>query len=86
MKDLHWNEIIRFLCLVTTLNKALLRVIPNRVPKRMIVVKTENKPLFDDQCPGSPCKAQHIEWRFVVECRLIERSIEWLIIMFNVCM
>ena len=41
VRNLNWNEIIRFSCPVLSLNEALLRVIRDGVFKRMIVVKTE---------------------------------------------
>ena len=44
VKGLDWNQIIRFLCSVSTLNGALLRAICNRVPKRTIVIRAWNKP------------------------------------------
>ena len=50
VNDLNWNEIIRFPCPLLTLNEDLLRVIRNRVPKRMIVVGTGTKTWFDDRC------------------------------------
>ena len=50
MKCLNWNGIIRFSYLTSSPNEALLRVIRDRVPKRTIVVRTGDKPWFDDQC------------------------------------
>ena len=50
VKGLIWNDIIRCLCVVSTLNEGLLRSIRNRVHNRTIVVRTGNKPCFDDQC------------------------------------
>ena len=49
-KGLNWNGITRFPCSVSSLNEALLRVIRDRVPKRTIVVRTGDKPRFDNRC------------------------------------
>ena len=46
---LNLNEIIRSSCLVSSLNEELMRVIRNRVSKRTIVVRTMDKPWFDDR-------------------------------------
>ena len=45
VKGFNWNEIIRFPYPVSLLNEALLRVIRDRIPKRIIVVKTGDKVL-----------------------------------------
>ena len=50
MKGLNWNGIIRSPCPVSSLNEAVLRIIADRVLKRTIVVKTGDKPWFDDRC------------------------------------
>ena len=50
VKGLSWNEIIMSSCPLSTLNEALLRAICNRVHKRTIGVRTENKSWCDDQC------------------------------------
>ena len=50
VKGLNWIEIIRSPWPVLSLSEALLRVISNRVAKRTIVVKTGDKPWFDDWC------------------------------------
>ena len=47
VNGLNWNEIIRSPCPVSLLSEALLRVIRDRVPKRMIVVRTGDKLRFD---------------------------------------
>ena len=39
-----------FHCPVSTPNEALLRVIRNRVPRRTIVIRPEDKPWLDDRC------------------------------------
>ena len=49
MKGLNWNEIIRSLCPVSSLNEELLRFISDRVPKQMIVIRTGDEPWFDDR-------------------------------------
>ena len=36
----------------------LFRVIRDRVPKRTIVVRTRDKPWFDDRCPLTHCAKQ----------------------------
>ena len=46
-KGLNCKEIIMFPCPVSSLNKALLRVLRDRAPKRAIVVKAGDKPLFE---------------------------------------
>ena len=43
VKGLDWNESIRSSCQVSSLNE-------DRVPKRTIVVRTDDKPWFNDQC------------------------------------
>ena len=50
MKGPNWNRIIRSPCPASSLNEALLRVIKDRVSKWTIVVKTGDKPWFDDRC------------------------------------
>ena len=50
MKGLNWNEIIRFPYSVSSLNEALLCVTRNRVSKQILVVRTDDKPWFDDRC------------------------------------
>ena len=50
VKGLIWNGIIRSPCPVSSLSKALLRVIRDRVPKQTIVFRTGDKPCFDDRC------------------------------------
>ena len=49
VKGLNENEIIRFRCPVSSLNKTLSRVIKDRVFKRTVVVRTAYKPLFHDR-------------------------------------
>ena len=41
---------MRSLCPVSSLNESLLRVRRDRVPKRPIVVRTNDNPKFDDRC------------------------------------
>ena len=50
VKGPNWNGIIKSPCPRSSLHEALLRVIRNRVHKRTIVVKTGDKPWFDDRC------------------------------------
>ena len=50
VKDLNWNGIIRFPYPASSLNESLLRVSKDRVSKRTIVVRTDDKPWFDNQC------------------------------------
>ena len=50
VKSLEWNEIIRSLCPVTLLNETLLHILKDRVSKRTIVIRTGDKPSFDDRC------------------------------------
>ena len=52
MKGLNWNGVIRSPCSVSLLNEALWLVIRERVPKRTIEVRTDDKPWFD---AGVPC-------------------------------
>ena len=49
-KGLNGNEIIRPLCPISILNEELLLFVRKRVPLRTIVVRTGNKPWFDEQC------------------------------------
>ena len=48
VESLDRNKIIRSHCPVSSLNEALLRGIRDRVPKQTIVVRTEDKPEFDN--------------------------------------
>ena len=50
VKSLHWNGIIKSPCPVSLLNKALLRVSKDRVPKRTIVARTGDKHWLNDRC------------------------------------
>ena len=49
MKGPNWKGIIRSPCPVSSLNETLLRVIRDRVFKLTIVVRTGDKPWFDDR-------------------------------------
>ena len=83
--------IIRFSCPVLSINEALLRDIRDRVPKRTIVVKTSEKPWFDDRCVLAHLGSkEYIDCRAVVRRKLSGRSIgshvvllSWSINMLN---
>ena len=62
VNGLNWNEILRSPCPVSTLNEALLRVLRNRVPKQTVVVRTVDKPWFDDPCALAH-RAKHSAYR-----------------------
>ena len=66
MKGLSWKKIIMSPSPVLTINEALSSGIPNRVPKRTIVVRTGNKPYFDNQCILAHCAKQ---WTYRVWSR-----------------
>ena len=55
MKGLDWNKIIRFSCLVSLLNEALLHVSSGRVSKPMILARMGGKPSFDDRSVHAHC-------------------------------
>ena len=46
----NWNDIFRSPCPLSSLSQALLCVIRDRVPKRTIVVRTDEEPWFEDWC------------------------------------
>ena len=50
VKGLNWNGINRSPCLESSLNEALLHIIIDRVSKRTILVRIQEKPWFDDRC------------------------------------
>ena len=50
VKCLNWNGIIESLCPVSSRNEALLLAIRDGVPKRTIVVRTEEKLWFEGRC------------------------------------
>ena len=74
VNGLNWNEIIKFSYLVSTLNKALLRVIRNRVPKRTIVSRREiHLGVMTRVFWLTVRSGGRIEGGVVVGCRLIGR-------------
>ena len=48
LKGLNWNGIIRSSFSLSSLNEALLRVIRDTFPRRTIVIRTDDKPCFDE--------------------------------------
>ena len=89
VKGINWNEIIRSFCPVSTLNKALLSIFPNRVPKRMIVVRTGYKLWLMTSVSWLTVRSRgHMECRVVVGVgsMLTGRGIGWFVGMFSMYM
>ena len=62
---LNWNGISRTSCPVSPLNEAFLRAIKDTIFKRTIVVRTRDKPLFEDRCIFA-CRAKQRASRTVI--------------------
>ena len=87
VKGLNWNEIIRSPCQVLSLNKAILRVIRNRVPKGRLWLELEiSLGLITGVFSPTTRIREHIECGVVVERKLIGGSIRWLVVMLSMCM
>ena len=85
VQGLNWNEIIRSPWPASSLNEVLSRVISDRVPKWTIVVKTGDKPWFGELCVLVH-RAKHLAyrvWSCIVKCRLIGKSIGWLVVVLS---
>ena len=92
VKGLNCNEIIRSSFRASSLNKALLRVIRDRVPKQTIVgntiVHTGHQSLGFMTCVVwlTVQSREHIECGVVIRRRLSEKSIGRLVVMLSLSM
>ena len=85
----NWNEFIRSTCPVSSLNKALLHVIRDRIPNRQFSFRRGDKPWFDDRgvlVHRAKQRGGHIEREVLVGRRLIENSTLWLDAMLSLSM
>ena len=80
VKGLNWTGIIRFICLVSSVNEALLRIIKDRALKGTIAVRTGDKPWLITGVSWLTVRSrEHIECVVAVGCNLTGRNIGWLI-------